>query len=241
MRTYGITAILNLSCDCIEFKEPFEINLKHKQIKKITLSSSPASINVNLAIESDSEEDAKELAYMHLNLLADKLAFNEGIVIKEVRITGMTCEEKRGKVLAVIATEFMHIKDEIAVRLIFPSKESTGRIKGFLEIDFPTEAQELLTMYKEAIAKEDNLSQYVLLYRILEKILGDKGEVDIWIKKEEPGVKTSYDQRIKKDRTVYSDLRNHIHPKQASFPHKEVSEYLPKLKELVKKAIKSHI
>lgn len=240
MNIYTITAAINLLTNCIEFKEPFNVDLRLSQIRKIELFSFPSKINVIFVIESDSGEDARALAYLHLERLTNKLSFGEGIPIKEFSITGITCEEKRGNNLHVTGTIIASIKSDAVIKYIL-GKESIEKAKNILETTYSNDSEELLAMYREAISKEGSLSQYVLLYRILEKVLGAKGEVDTWIKKEDPDVMTTYDKRIKQDRTIYTDLRSNIHPKQVSFPHKEISEYLPKLRELAKKAITANL
>lgn len=94
-------------------------------------------------------------------------------------------------------------------------------------------------MWQEAISNDSDELKYLLLYRILEKLIGGRKEIDQWILSQEPQTKMIKNSRSKKKKevTIFTYLRDQIHPKQPDFPFDEIKNYLPKLQDLARKAI----
>ena len=119
------------------------------------------------------------------------------------------------------------------------SGESINRLKEFLKEPLSFQIEECLMMYRQALSEESIGLKFLLLYRIIEKIIRGR-KIDQWIESVEPNVK-KVKNRNTKDITIYTYLRHNIHPKQPQFPYKEISKYVSKLVDITKKAIEEKL
>lgn len=222
----------------IELDRAFTISSYSDEIRNINVKSSTDKILVEYIILSDSDQEAESVASLHLNFLANRISFQHNIPIKNTEITGVSYEELNGPHKILTATKFLRFKTSFSAKKIL-SGESINRLKEFIKKPLSPQIEEYLIMYRQALSEESIGLRFVLLYRTLEKIIGKK-EIDQWIESVEPNVK-KVKNRNAKDITIYTSLRHNVHPKQPRFPHKEVSNYEPKLMGLTKKAIEEKL
>jgi hypothetical protein len=93
-------------------------------------------------------------------------------------------------------------------------------------------------MWREAISTEASALKYLLLYRLMEFLFRSNTEqLTNWIKTKETSVQIFHD-RQRGDTTIYTYLRDSIHPKQKRFPLQDINNLLPGLQSLAKEAIR---
>ena len=97
-------------------------------------------------------------------------------------------------------------------------------------------------MWREATSIESSALKYVRLYGLMEFLFANKTrELTKWITNNdnEPLVQMFHYRMRKYGVTVYTHLRHRTyHPRGEPFPHTEINNALPKLRNLVRKAIK---
>lgn len=235
MKEYQVSAKIELDKNrLIEFKCPFEISSSDNQIKNIKINSETGKIAVNYTILADSDKEAEERVLLQLTCLTDRISFKENIPIKDKRITGISWQKTEGSKISIGVADFVRVKGNLRVKKSL-SETSINQLKKFLEKPLKPQIEEYLLMYRQALSEESIVSRFFLLYRILEKIIG-KYKIDKWIENVEPNI-IKVKNRQGKYVTIYKHLRDNIHPKQARFPYKEISNYVPRLTDLARKAI----
>jgi len=83
--------------------------------------------------------------------------------------------------------------------------------------------------------------RYLLFYRLLELLFNSNTKIlTEWVKNKIAEVELYYDRRRGGEHTIFTYLRDHIHPKTAEkgFPFKEINNRLPQLQNLVYEKIK---
>ncbi len=104
--------------------------------------------------------------------------------------------------------------------------------------DNMNDLDEVMFMWREAISNESAMVKYYLLYRLMEHMLGTEKDIDEWILGKEPGVTYPDKRKGKKgETTIYTYLRDNIHPKQEAFPFREMRERLQGFQTLVRQCI----
>jgi len=101
----------------------------------------------------------------------------------------------------------------------------------FADISF----EDVISMWREAISTESSALKYVRLYGLMEFLFANEtGELTKWITNNdnEPLVQMFHYRMRKYGVTVYT------HPRGEPFPHTEINNALPKLRNLVRKAIR---
>ena len=192
-------------------------------------------LNVEMTIKAKSQEEAIEKGKIELKRVADLLGWFWEIPIIERGITTVSHQTRHGNVKA---NECIEMKEKVLVTRI-PDESLRKKLKNDLERKYPENFEEAISMWQEAISNDSDELKYLLLYRILEKLIGGRKEIDQWILSQEPQTKMIKNSRSKKKKevTIFTYLRDQIHPKQPEFPFDEIKNYLPKLQNLAQKAI----
>ena len=241
MKEYQISTEIELDKNrLIEFKCPFEISSSDNQIKNIKINSEAGKIIVNYAVLAHSDQEAEERVLLQLNDLADRICFKENIPTKDRTITGISCRKTEGSNMSVEVAAFVRVKGHLSIKKSL-SETSINQLTKFLEKPLKPLMEEYLVMYRQALSEESVVSRFVLLYKILEKIIGKCEEIDKWIENVEPSV-IKVKNRNRKDVTIYRHLRNSIaHPKQVELPYKEIFNNVHKLTDLARRAIQEKL
>ena len=191
---------------------------------------------VGITLEVDSEAAAKEMAEIELNRISNLLSYFHNIPILGSRITGMVSISVPPEGKNVAVTERVFLTDSIAVVHGLGPK-SVEKLGHHLETKYPADFEDIASMWREAISTEAPALKYLLLYRLMEFLFkSDTKTFTEWIKTKEPSVQIFHD-RQRDDTTVYTYLRDNIHPKQKKFPLQDINNLLPRLQSLVREAI----
>lgn len=236
MQKFKVEAIIRFyPCNKLSFSEFLEF--EQPDSTKILLKSSEKNgLIVEMDFLADSSEEAKSKGEYKLWELANCLSWFEEIPIVEARIKSIVAQEEKEKCTKIQVMEFLTAKVEVSVEKKL-GKESLEKLKNKLQKVLPSEVGEILFMWRTAISSEEEIGKYFLLYRILEKIIGTT-KIEEWIKSKEPSVELINDKWRNKKITIYTFLRDNVHPKQNDFPFEKIKAYLPKLQNLAKIAIK---
>lgn len=185
-------------------------------------------LNIKMIIKAKSQEEAIEKGKIELKRVADLLGWLWRIPITGRKITTVSHQTQQGDIRSA---ESIGMEDKAWVTQI-PDKELRGKLKNDLEREYPEKFKDVISMWQEAISDDSDGLKYLLLYRILEELFEEKRRIiDRWILLQEPQT-----ERIG-GVTIFTYLRDQVHPKQPEFPFGKIKNYLPKLQNLARKAI----
>lgn len=231
MAEYTIKASIHLEgLRWIKLSKPIQTELSNLEIKSLHLSSiSDKELQVELKLEATSRTEARSLALVKLNSIADILSFKSDVAN---RVEIHTVEDEDGGEGLDVLQAFCSAAD---------SKElDASVVEGYIKAlaGYSCEVIDLLSRYREAIRQKDSILKYNFLYQLLDKAKKERKDLEEWFKKEEPHVQVVRDEKVTKISTMYTYLRDCIHhPKQNKFPLEEIEKYLPGLQRLARKAI----
>lgn len=208
---------------------------------RINLSSTDdEELAIKMTLEADEDAAAEERAQLELSRLCDFLSYFHKVRITRSQIgrtlsERVTSEGKRvvtGKVSKSVSVRWS------VVASVTLGPDSINKLTRELEKEQLTLFEDAIYSWREAISTESPAMRYLLLYRLLEFLFESKSkrdEVEDWIRRKEPTVPICHDR--KGDTTIYTWLRDNIHRKQKRFPFEQIHTLLPRLEDLVKKAI----
>jgi len=206
-------------------------------IKIIVSPTNGGDLAVQMTLEADEDSVAKEMAVIELNRICNFISYFHDIPISGSRIT---------RVVSVVVTpEGKHVRigevrigiDAILslVRGLDPG--SAQQLVHRLEKEYPPDFEDVISMWREAISIEAPAMKYLLLYRLMEFLFASNPKaLTDWIMSKESTVQIFQDRR-RGNVTIYTHLRDSIHPKQKMFPIGDIHNSLPRLQNLVKEAI----
>jgi len=205
---------------------------------EVTLSSkSDEELSVLIKLEAENDAIAREYAMIELGMICDLLSFYCNTVILKSGISGVSCTSiKRGYV--DVSARF-EVGSRMTVRgVVTLGDKSLAKLTSNLRKDYPVDCREAIYMWREAISNESSVLRYLLLYRLLEFLFGsDTKTLTSWIINKDPKVQLVNDRKRGKI-TIYTSLRDHIHPKEKNFPIKEIQGNVAELQTLVQQRIK---
>jgi len=197
---------------------------------------------LEIALEADSEAAAEEMAAIELERISSGLSYFQNIPIVGRRIEKIAPEGSKSITHIKQATSKASVI--VPVEVEPEAAEELGRHLGkeyppcFEDIPF----EDVISMWREAVSTESSALKYVRLYGLMEFLFeGDSKtqKITSWIQGKEPSVPMYTPHSGKNCITVYTHLRHRIHhPKGEPFPHTEINNTLPKLRNLVREAIK---
>jgi hypothetical protein len=211
----------------VEFQSPSGV--------RITLNSvDDRHLAVRMTLEEGSDAAANERMEIELKRICDLLSYFCGIPILKSSIAEITSNivTPEGKHASKFTARFAAMRT--VVRDYSP--ESIPGLTNRLETGYASDFEDVISMWREAISTEAPSLKYLLLYRLLEFLIGKN--VTDWITNKEPSVKILSDRG--RNVTMYTHLRDSIHPKQKTFPIRDINDCLPRLERLVKEAIEEN-
>ncbi|MEM3609482.1 MAG: hypothetical protein QW076_01040 [Candidatus Anstonellales archaeon] len=234
MSKFKVNGIIEPEGIC--FKQGFVLNFYTDN--QIIIKINPEINNKNkLLIEwemnldnSQGREEAKFIGKQILSMISNLLSYFGDIVIKNygvINIYDLTNQQGYGT-------------STIALTACFEKEISEKEIKDLqkkLEKDYSEDFIEITSMWQQARSAKSIVEEYLYLYRILEKIFTKQSEIDDWIIKQKDFKVEYRTDSHKGEQTIFTWLRNNIHPKQLLFPIEEIESYLPQLIRLTKLAI----
>ena len=235
---YTINGIITLSPGS-ELRLSSDVNFISPSKAGIVLSSeSDDKLSVLIKLEADNDATAQELSQLELSRICNVLSFYHNISISKSRVTGMsyTRTTSGGNTdVAAMVTVRLKVTARAVVTL---GNKSLAKLVSNLGKDYSTDCEEMIYMWREAISNQSPALRYILLYRILEFLFnGDTKKLTSWIMREDPQVQIFRDRK-RGEHTIYTYLRDHIHPKDKTFPMKQIQDNESRLRNLVQQAIK---
>jgi hypothetical protein len=208
---------------------------------RITLNSTNDNdLAIGISAEADSEATAEEMAEIELNRISALLSYFENIPISGSRITGMVSVSVTPEGKNIVATEHVYVTENVVVAHELGPK-SVEELCHHLEKEYSANFEDVISMWKEAINAEAPALKYLLLYRLMEFLFkSNTRELTGWIRAKEPSVQI-FNDRQRGDITIYTYLRDNIHPKQKKFPLHDINNLLPRLQSLARGAIEEKV
>ena len=209
---------------------------------RITLNSTNDNdLAVGITLEVDSEAAAKEMAEIELNRISNLLSYFHDVPISGSRITGMVSVSVTPEGKHIRTGEAILGMDGILSLVKDIGPKSVKELGHHLEKEYPADFVDIASMWREAISTEAPALKYLLLYRLMEFLFkSDTKALTDWIGAKEPSVQI-FHNRQRGDITIYTYLRDNIHPKQMKFPLQDINNLLPKLQGLAKEAIEEKV
>ena len=200
-------------------------------------SASDDNLSVQIVLEADDSTAAKEMAEIELDRISNLLSYFHNVPLERSSIRGMSSVQVDAEGKHITVGEAMICLDGIlsVVKPLVP--KSAEELRHHLEKEYPVCFEDVISMWKEAISTESPTLKYILLYRLMEYMFkNDTEALTASVIEKEPSVQILHD-RQRGDVTIYTYLRDNVHPKTRVFPHTEIKDALPKLQSLVKQFI----
>jgi len=203
------------------------------------VSTHDNNITGEIFLEALTRDDAKARAEHELRKICHLLSYFYNIPIPVGAIKGVVPVNLNPEDEQESSTQCLAI-DTILSRIQELEERKVDKLACYLEKDYPPDFEVIVSMWKEAISTESSILSYYLLYRLIEYLFkSDTRKITKWIISKEPSVKIIPSDRQKKHNvTLYTSLRNNIHPiNKEEFPFEDIKCALPKLQNLTKQAI----
>ncbi len=225
-------------CPTIKIKLDRTLSFSSPYGALVTLNSTnDKDLTVGIALEADSRADTKAMAEIELNRISDLLSYFHDIPISGSRVTGMMSVSVTPEGKHIRTGEAIIWTDAILSRVKDLGPEDNEELGHHLEKEYPSDFEDIVYMWREAISTESPALKYLLLYRLVEFLFKTKPKaLTDWIRAKEPSVQIFHDRQMG-NITTYTYLRNNIHRKQEKFPLREINDALPRFQNLVKQAI----
>jgi len=200
-------------------------------------SSENNCLDVILKVISENRELAVIRAENELERISNLISWFQNIPIIKWKINGITFSEKKSSQNVVVITETATLSEKLYIKKTL-SNESIKNFKKRLTKSYNNDFEEILIMWRQALAEESKGLKFFLFYRILERLCGNRANVDKFIESKINSVEKRSDGRNKnKQVTIFTFLRDNIHAKGSSFPYKEIEKHLPQIQDLAKRKI----
>ena len=234
---YKVDGIIKF-CPTSKIKLDATLDFSSPSGARITLNSAKDNdLALEITLEADSQGAAKEMAEIELNRISNLLSYFHDIPISGSRITGMVSVSLTAEGKAVRVVEVGVGMDVILSLVKGLGPESIQEVAQQLEKEYSSDFENIVSMWREAISTENPALKYLLLYRLMEFLFqSDTKVLTDWIRTKEPLVQILHDRK-RGDTTIYTYLRDNIHPKQKEFPLQDINNLLARLQSLVKEAI----
>ncbi len=227
-----------------EFQFGLKSNLSYRagDDLEVLIKNSPENIlEVVLMVISEDKESAIIRAGNELERISNLISWFYNVPVIKWKINGVTFSKKKGSQNTVVMAETITLSAGCYIKKVL-GKESLKKLKKQLTKNYRSDFEEILIMWREALAEKSNGLKFFLFYRILEKLCkgasGDSNsmKVDKFIEGKIGNVEKRDNGRGNQV-TIFTFLRDNIHAKSSKFPYKEIERYLPQLQDLVKRKI----
>jgi len=141
----------------------------------------------------------------------------------------------------VSITEGLIAKDDISLSTKLDSKDIDNLSDKFISYD--DSAEDVLIMWREALAEKSEAWKFLLYFRLLEYLCGSRVKADQYIRRKKPDVKLEKGKNGE-DISIYTYLRDNIHKKKQEkpeFPYKEIQKQLSPFVAIVKNAVEERL
>ena len=233
----------------VTFKPPPKVRLADK-IQFTSPSSIPVwlsstaddGLSVALKIVSDDPATAGEIATMEVRRVAHLFAFMNHLRLQSIGAPSLThtyTDESGTAVHCGAGT--VDIMGRLAtVKILRPDDDDQIRLA--MEHGYSEQYMAAVDRWIEAVNEDSHVLRFLLLYRLLEFLLGgEEGKpaerVLRWAKQNEETPETIQDRG--QTVSIYTHLRNDVHPKTPLYPFDAVNRWLPRFETLVWKRVQA--
>lgn len=205
-------------------------------------STSGQELAIDMMLDAAEHAVAEERAQLELSRLCDFLSYFHGIRIAESCVRSVSSEQgPSDRSGVVLGKAHLSIAGRLSVIASVPLGQDTiDKLTLEMEKERRPGVESALYSWREATGVESWALRYLLLYRLLEFLIGENA-LTSWIKIQEPSVQICHENRRRTGVTVYTWVRDNIHRKQRSFPFQEMHSLLPRLEALVRRAIEEKL
>lgn len=219
--------------------KPFTIE-KHPFKIKIDQHPSENAWRLDLTYETDIED--RDLIINNLrneiSKIVNLISWSQNIPIRNWRITSIVFTRGNNKSVEIITEPIIVFENNILVKTL--GNSSLESLCQIIMRNYDEEITEILSMYTEAHSETSKPLKFLLFYRILEKLHGNRKAADNYIINWHNNRNKPIEMKASRGQvTIFTFLRDNIHPKDNShyFPYKEINKYLPTLTEIVRQSI----
>lgn len=194
-------------------------------------------LNVNIIVTCDSIEEAKFLAESELIKVSDLLSWENSLKIKSFSLNSINYIGDKGEKNIIMIAQPAHFNLKVGMASIF-SKEKIEQISNKFSLPISTSYQDTLKMWREVLAEESKILQFLLYYRILEHLNGgSRKSADTYIRLKDKNISLRKGLHGE-DISLYTYLRDNIHAKTVKFPFEEINKSINGIRLLTFNAIK---
>jgi len=235
---YRVDGIIKFQEDKLRLAYPPSFN-SSSRASVILSSTKDNDLAAKITLDADSAASAKEVAEIELNRIAGLISYFYDLPISEVKVTrtvsiSVTSEGNIVPTAHLTGHGYLTAKAFVVHGL---EPKSVEELRHHLGKKYLDDFEDIASMWREAISTESPALKYLLLYRLMEFLFRSNAEeLTNWINAKEPSVQILHDRK-RGDTTIYTHLRDNIHPKQKKFPLQDINSLLPRLQSLVKDAI----
>lgn len=198
-------------------------------------SSENNGLDVILEAISESKESAVIRAENELERISNLISWFYNPIIKW-KISRITFSEKKdSRNLVVMTGTFTLSGREVCFKKTL-GNESIKDLNKQLTKSYNSDFEEILIMWRQALAEQSKGLKFFLFYRILEKLCGGRTNIDRFIESKINSIEKRNDGRGGQV-TIFTFLRDNIHAKDLKFPYKEIEQRLPQIQDLARRKI----
>lgn len=219
--------------------KPFTIE-KHPFKIKIDQHPSENAWRLDLTYENDIEDRDLVInnARNEISKIVNLISWSQNIPIRNWRITSIVITRGNNKSVEIINQRIIVFDNIILAKPLGSS--SLESLRQTIMGNYNEEITEILSMYTEAQSETSKPLKFLLFYRILEKLHGNRKGADNYIINWHNNRNKPIEMKASRGQvTIFTFLRDNIHPKDESryFPYNEITRYLPTLTEIARQSI----
>src|SRR5690606_17407937 len=156
----------------IKLGEPLIYQVENIKTTIVNNEEDVTKLSLTLEIDTTDIERAKFIAENEVIRIANLLSWERSVPIRSPRVGAMHYSTKPGNMNAVAFVETLHINARLSMNVIL-NKQGVQILSEKLSSDSQI-PEELQLMWREAISEESKSLQFLLYFRILEHINGNK-------------------------------------------------------------------
>ena len=199
----------------------------------VTIRNGPEDnrLDISLKVLADDKDSAVIRAENELERISNLVSWFYDVPITNWKINRIW-EKKGSQIWRIHSLPVSAIPSKVKTL----GEREIENLKRGLTKNYPDDFEEILMMWRQALTEESKGLKFFLFYRILEKLCGDRSRVDEFVRSQINNVK-EMDNRQGRKVTIFTYLRDNIHPKRPEFPYREIGQCLPQPQHLVRKKI----
>lgn len=238
---YNVQGIIELEPSfTLEFEQKICYQSPDNVQVEIISTDVPERISFLARIHTNDPQEAKARAELELDRVSKLLVWLQATKVKRARIESLQYSPAAEKRSVTILAATLRLQSNVTVKLRKALCSDSSRALGSaLSQKYTEEFEDVLSSWYQAQQQQSEIAQYIILYRLLDRLLQGRQNLDKWIQSAEPTT-LMIPNRSKNSVTIFTYLRDNVHSKteQKEYPVAKIIQYLPQLEGLVQRAIK---